>query len=75
MFIDLKLKNLDEEYKNIVKDSLKVVTVLLVINMFMFVANPREHVLLGSNYLEFVVYVLLGILSYSLVVSKIIKFD
>ena len=75
MFIDLKLKNLDEEYKNIVKDSLKVVTVLVVINLFMFVSNPREHVLLGSNYLEFVVYVLLGILSYSLVVSKIIKFD
>jgi len=75
MFIDLKLKNLDDEYKNIVKDSLKAVTILVVINMFMFLANPKEHVLLGSNYLEFVVYVLLGFLTYSLVVSKIIKFD
>ena len=46
MFIDLKLKNLDDEYKNIVKDSLKAVTILVVINMFMFLANPKEHVLL-----------------------------
>ena len=75
MFIDLKLHNLDDEYKNIVKDVLKITTVLVVFNIFMFLSNPSEFVLLGSNYIEFVVYILLGLLTYSLVVSKIIKFD
>ena len=35
MFIDLKLKNLEDEYKNTIKDCLKVITVLVVINIFM----------------------------------------
>uniref|UniRef100_A0A6C0B5B3 Uncharacterized protein n=1 Tax=viral metagenome TaxID=1070528 RepID=A0A6C0B5B3_9ZZZZ len=75
MFIDLKLKNLDDEYKNVIKDCLKITTVLVVINIFMYIANPADHVLLGSNYLEFIVYIILGLLTYSLVISKIIKFD
>jgi|TARA_B110000971_G_scaffold116801_1_gene119737 hypothetical protein len=75
MFIDLKLKNLEDEYKNTIKDCLKVVTVLVVINIFMYIANPTAHVLLGGNYLEFIVYIILGLLTYSLVISKIIKFD
>ena len=75
MFTDLKLKNLEDEYKNTIKDCLKVITVLVVINIFMYIANPSEHVLLGANYLEFIVYIILGLLTYSLVISKIIKFD
>tara|TARA_B110000208_G_C11530694_1_gene344163 strand:+ start:131 stop:358 length:228 start_codon:yes stop_codon:yes gene_type:complete len=75
MFIDLQLQNLDDEYKNIVKDVLKITTILVVFNIFMFLSNTGEFVLLGSNYLEFVVYIILGLLTYSLVISKIIKFD
>ena len=75
MFIDLKLKNLEDEYKNTIKDCLKVVTVLVVINIFAYIANPTTRVLLGGNYLEFIVYIILGLLTYSLVISKIIKFD
>ena len=75
MLIDLKLKNLEDEYKNIIKDCIKIITILVVINVFMYIANPNEHVLMGSNYLEFIIYVLLGVLTYSLVISKVIKFD
>ena len=75
MFIDLQLQNLDDEYKNIVKDVLKITTILVVFNIFMFLSNTGEFVLLGSNYIEFVVYIILGLLTYSLVISKIIKFD
>ena len=75
MLFDLKLENLENEYKDIIKECAKIITVLVVINLFMFIANPKEHVLLGSNYLEFVVYIILGLLTYSLVISKVIKFD
>jgi len=75
MLFDLKLGNLENEYRDIVKECAKVITVLVVINLFMFIANPREHVLLGSNYLEFIVYIIMGLLTYSLVISKVIKFD
>ena len=75
MLFDLKLENLENEYKDIIKECAKIITVLVVINLFMFIANPKDHVLLGSNYLEFVVYIILGLLTYSLVISKVIKFD
>lgn len=75
MFIDLQLQKLDDEYKNIVKDILKITTILVVFNIFMFLSNTSQFVLLGSNYLEFIVYIILGMLTYSLVISKIIKFD
>ena len=75
MLINLKLKNLEDKNKKKIKDCLKIITVLVVINVFMYIANPKEHVLLGSNYLEFIVYIIMGLLTYSLVISKIIKFD
>lgn len=75
MLIDLKITNLDSEYKNIIKDCLKIITILVVINFFMYISNTSDHVLLGANYLEFIVYIIMGILTYSLVISKIIKFD
>ena len=75
MFLDLKLQKLDNEYKNLIQDILKFVTILIVFNFFMFISNPKNNVFMGGNYIEFIIYIVLGLLTHGLVFSKVIKFD
>tara|TARA_B100001093_G_scaffold91632_1_gene83751 strand:- start:1205 stop:1435 length:231 start_codon:yes stop_codon:yes gene_type:complete len=69
------INNLDDEYKNLLNDIIKFGTVLVVLNLFMFLTNPSGNAFLGSNYIKFLVYILLGFVTYWLVISKLIKFD
>ena len=69
------INNLDEEYKNLLNDIIKFGTVLVVLNLFMFLTNPTSNAFLGTNYIKFLIYILLGFITYWLVISKLIKFD
>jgi len=71
----LNLENLDEDYKNLYNDLVKYTTILVVVNLFMFLSNPSANSFLGGNYIKFMTYIIMGILTYWLVISKIIKFD
>ena len=65
----------DSDYNNLYNDLIKYITILLVVNLLMFVSNPAKNRLLGSNYIKFMCYLLLGIVTYWLVISKLIMFD
>lgn len=65
----------DEEYKNLYNDLIKFTTILIVLNLLMFLTNPNENTFLGKNYLKFMIFVILGITTYWLVISKVIVFD
>ena len=69
------INNLDKEYKNLLNDVIKFSTVLIVLNLFMFLTNPGKNSFLGVNYIKFLIYILLGFITYWLVISKIIKLD
>ena len=69
------INNLDDEYKNLMNDVIKFGTILLVLNLFMFLTNPKSNAFLGTNYMKFLIYILLGFTTYWLVISKLIKFD
>ena len=69
------VNNLDNEYKSLLNDIIKFGTVLIVLNLFMFFTNPSRNAFLGSNYVKFLIYILLGFITYWLVISKLIKFD
>ena len=75
MNLFLDTDNLDSEYKNLLNDVVKYGTILVVLNLFMFLTNPSKNAFLGSNYLKFIVYILLGFITYWLVISKVILFD
>ena len=68
------IKN-SSDYNNLYNDLIKYVTILLVVNLLMFVSNPSKNKFMGSNYIKFMTYVLLGIVTYWLVISKVILFD
>tara|TARA_B100000575_G_scaffold294356_1_gene309752 strand:- start:4714 stop:4938 length:225 start_codon:yes stop_codon:yes gene_type:complete len=65
----------DEEYKQLYNDLVKFVTILIVLNLLMFLSNPEQNVLLGKNYVKLIICVALGVTTYWLVISKIIVFD
>ena len=75
LFLLNDINNLDEEYKNLLNDIIKFGTVLVVLNLFMFLSNPGRNAFLGGNYIKFLIYILLGFITYWLVISKLIKFD
>lgn len=69
------IDNLDPEYKDLYNDIVKFTTILVVVNLFMFLSNPAQNAFLGGNYIKFMTFIIMGIVTYWLVISKIIKFD
>lgn len=67
--------NIPEEYKELSRDLVKFTTILLVLNLLMFLANPSENKFLGETFVGFTIYILLGIVTYWLVIAKLIQFD
>jgi|TARA_B100001094_G_C18169034_1_gene793954 hypothetical protein len=73
---DFKLEyNINDEYKQLYNDLVKFITILVVLNLIMYISNPAQNVLLGSNYIKLMTSIVLGITTYWLVISKIIVFD
>jgi hypothetical protein len=67
--------NVDDEYKQLYNDLVKFITILVVLNLLMYMSNPTQNVLLGTNYIKLMISVILGLATYWLVISKIIIFD
>lgn len=67
--------DVDDEYKQLYNDLIKFITILIVLNIIMYISNPSQNVLLGTNYIKLMTSIILGIATYWLVISKIIVFD
>ncbi len=67
--------NVDDEYKQLYNDLVKFITILVVLNLLMYMSNPTQNVLLGTNYIKLMISIILGLATYWLVISKIIVFD
>ncbi len=72
---EYKFDKVDEEYKNLFNDLVKFVTILVVLNLLMFMSNPSQNSFLGSTYMKLMIYIILGLVTYWLVISKVIIFD
>ncbi len=73
--LEYKFSDVDKEYKNLFNDLVKFITILIVLNLLMFMSNPSQNSFLGSTYLKLMVYIVLGLCTYWLVISKVIIFD
>ena len=74
--MELKFRyDVDNEYIQLYNDIVKFVTILIVFNLIMYISNPEQNRFMGSNYLKLVICVVLGIVTYWLVISKVIIFD
>jgi hypothetical protein len=62
----------DEDYANMTNDILKMVTILVVVNILMYINNPSENTILSSVYIKLGIFILLGVVTYWLIVKNII---
>jgi hypothetical protein len=67
--------SISDEYKELVRDIIKFSTILIVLNLLMFLTNPADNTFLGQAFVTFMIYIILGIVTYWLVVSKVILLD
>lgn len=74
--MDFKLQyRVEKEYKTLYNELIKFVTILVVLNLLMFLSNPSENVFMGTTFVKLTVCIILGLVTYWLVISKIIVFD
>ena len=66
---------MDEEYSPMVDDLIKMFIILFVVNILMFVTNPKDNRLFSESYVKLMIFILLGISTYWLVVKKIVVFN
>jgi|694.fasta_scaffold17692_7 hypothetical protein len=66
---------INQEYRPLINDIMRFLTLLIVVNVIMFMTNPTDNILFGSAYTKLMVAILLGVATYWLVVDQLIVFD
>jgi hypothetical protein len=67
--------HVSKEYRSLFNDVLRFLTLLVVVNIIMFLSNPTDNVLFGTFYTKLTIAVLLGVSTYWLVIDELIVFD
>jgi len=62
----------EEDYANMINDVVKMITILVIVNILMFINSPSENSLLSLVYLKLCVFIVLGIVTYWLIVKNIL---
>jgi hypothetical protein len=66
---------INQEYKPLINDIMRFLTLLVVVNIIMFMSNPSDNILFGSAYTKLMIAILLGVATYWLVIDQLIVFD
>ena len=64
----------ENDYADMFNDIIKMATILIVVNLLMFVNNPEENKILSLVYIKLCIFILLGLTTYWLLVKNIILF-
>ena len=64
----------ENDYVDMFNDIIKMATILIVVNLLMFVNNPKENKILSLVYIKLCIFILLGLTTYWLLVKNIILF-
>ena len=63
-----------DDYADMFNDVIKMATILIVVNLLMFVNNPTENKILSLVYIKLCIFILLGLTTYWLLVKNFILF-
>ena len=71
-----KILNIDieDEYKPFLNDFIKMSIILVVVNILMFVSDTKNNKLLGESYIKLMIFILLGVMTYWLLINKLVYF-
>jgi len=65
--------DIDKEYVPAINDMIRMFIIQLVVNIMFYVSNPKENALLNETFLETLLYILLGVMTYWLIIKKVIS--
>ena len=68
-------KKIDKEYHPLLNDLIRMLSILIITNLLMFFSNPSKNKFLGEYYVNIITFVVLGIMTYWLVIKKIVIFN
>jgi len=66
--------DIDDEYKPMLNDLIKMFTILVVVNVLMYISDPSQNKLLGESYIKLLIFILLGVCTYWLIINKLVKY-
>jgi hypothetical protein len=64
-----------EEYRPLIHDILKFLMILVVLNLIMFLYKPIDNTFMGGGYIKLMIGLLLGVVTYWLIIDYLIAFD
>ena len=62
-----------QDYKLLMNDLVKISTVFIVANILMFISDSSNNKLFGSSYIKLMIVVLLGFITYWLIIKNLIN--
>jgi len=73
--LDLQISNnVGEEYVPLLNDVLRMVTLQIIIQLMLSLRDNEEYPFFSQNFFELLFYIVLGLMTYWLIIKKIIKF-
>ena len=67
--------DIDKEYIPAINDIIRMFIIQLVVNIMFYVSNPKENALLNETFLETLLYILLGVMTYWLIIRKLVSIE
>lgn len=66
-------KFIDKDYVPYIEDLIRMITLQFVIQFMYFVKDPTNNDLMSVNFLELIIYIIIGVSVYWLIFKKLVK--
>ena len=72
--VDLDVSSIvGDEYVPLVDDTMRMLTLQIIIQFMLMLRSPREYSMFSENFFELLFYIVLGLMTYWLVIRKLVK--
>tara|TARA_B110000259_G_C14017745_1_gene401966 strand:+ start:389 stop:664 length:276 start_codon:yes stop_codon:yes gene_type:complete len=72
--VDLDVTTLvGDEYVPLVDDTIRMLTLQIIIQFMLMLRSPKEYSMVSESFFELLFYIILGLMTYWLVIRKLVK--
>ena len=72
--VDLDVSTLvGDEYVPLVDDTMRMLTLQIIIQFMLMLRSPKEYSMFSESFFELLFYIVLGLMTYWLVIRKLVK--
>ena len=72
--VDLDVTTLvGDEYVPLVDDTMRMLTLQIIIQFMLMLRSPKEYSMVSESFFELLFYIILGLMTYWLVIRKLVK--